>query len=196
MKDTFWSGNKIQWFEWVMLMISFGVILETIRYTDVNLMNSGNPSGAGRQKELKATTFDKTQMAAPASWRQLAEEALLVEMTLKGDENRLSLPTTNRDWAAFGIPADEVAFFEFWQDSLDSTLLVDSDDRLDRLLEARELYRSVGEMMQQQLAQEAFFAKIENRYRIPTNRSRMHYLSKQPSTPGQWATFVAQHKGG
>lgn len=189
MKESFWNGNKIQWFEWVMLLISFGVIVETMRYTDVDLMNSGKlPSGAGQHRELKASAFGNNGTAAPASWRQLAEEALLVEITLKDND---TTARSERDWAAFGIPADEVAFFEFWENSLD-TALSGSDERLGRLLEARALYQSVGEIMQQQLAQEAFFAKIENRYRIPTDRSRWHYLVKRPSTPGQWATFVAE----
>ncbi len=113
----------------------------------------------------------------------------MVEMAMKGNGNGRS----ERDWLAFGIPADELAFFEFWQNDIDTTTLPDADGRLGRLLEARALYQSVGELLKQQ-EQEAFFARMENLYRIPVNNSRLHFRMQQPSTPGQWATFVAQHQ--
>lgn len=179
---------KLQWFEWTMLLLSFGIIVEAIRYADIRLMNSGQPSGAGHHLEMIASTKEKTQMMTPASWRQLAEEALLMEMTTQEDGRE------KRDWTALGVPADEVAFFEFWQDNLDTTLL-GTDGRLGRLLEARDLYQSVGQLMQQQMEQEAFFLRMQRLYQIPVDNARRHFFQQRPTTPGQWATFVAQHQG-
>lgn len=176
---------KLQWFEWTMLLLSFGIIVEAIRYADISLMNSGQPSGAGHHLEMIASTKEKTQMVTPAAWRQLAEEALLMEMTTQEDGRQ------KRDWTALGIPADEVAFFEYWQNSLDTALL-GTEDRLGRLLEARDLYQSVGQLMQQQMEQEAFFLRMQHLYQIPVDNARQHYYRQRPTTPGQWATFVAE----
>jgi hypothetical protein len=189
MKAILRHGNyKLQWFEWTMLLLSFGIIVEAIRYADIGLMNSGQPAGAGHHLEMIASTNEKTQMMVPAPWRQLAEEAMLVELTMQENGRH------KRDWTALGIPADEIAFFEFWQNNLDTALL-DADGRLGRLLEARDLYQSVGKLMQQQMEQDAFFIRMQRLYRIPVDNARMHFYQQRPTTAGQWATFVAQHQG-
>lgn len=183
------QSSKFQWFEWTMLLLSFGVIIEVIRFADVDFSNSGQPSGTGHHfKTYASTSFEKTEMMTPASWRQLAEDALLLEMTTKGPRQ------SERDWASLGIPTDELAFFEYWQNNLLDTTLLDVDGRLTQMLEARDLYQSVGNLMQQEMGQEDFFARMEHLYSIPIPHSRRHYFQHWPTTPGQWATFVAQNK--
>ncbi|MBK9013999.1 MAG: hypothetical protein IPM82_07870 [Saprospiraceae bacterium] len=194
MKDTIQHGNKIQWFEWAMLLLSFGVIVEALRYSDVDFMEPGRTAGGTHHRVKAEPDVEQVGVMTPAAWRRLAEEAMLMEMTLASSgSNRMEQLDSSRNWEAYGIPADELTFFDFYQKTLDTTLL-DASGRLVRMLEARQLYQSVGEMMRQQREQEAFFAKIENRFRIPVDHARLHYLQKRPSTTGQWATFVALHR--
>jgi len=189
MKAIFRHSNyKLQWFEWTMLLLSFGVILEAIHFAKADFTNSKHPSGTGHHFEINASTTEKTGMVNPDPWRQLAEEALLFEMTTEDSAH------DQRNWTAYGIPADELAFLEYWHENLLDTALLDADGRLVRMLQARDLYQSVGDLMQQQMVQEDFFARMENLYRIPADRARWHYYQQRPSTAGQWATFVAQHK--
>lgn len=194
MKDNFRHGNKIQWFEWAILLLSFGVILQVVRPIGKAHPQPGQPAAAGDRLAQSTMMKEHDQAMDPAAWRQLAEEALLVEMSI--DKAGCILPRqllADRNWREFGIPSDELAFFDFLQERLDTASL-STDERLASFLQAQQLYQSVGRLLRQEQGEEAFFAGMQQLYHIPVDHSRGHYLEVRPVTVGQWAIFVVRHQ--
>ncbi len=183
---------SIKWVEWVLLLLSFGVIAVTLR--NAHWLDSEMSSQVGHRK--LAVVSDPALATTFTIDRQLAENALLAELSLAYPNNQhAAAMLAQNQWHQFGISPDKTAFFEYLRNHPGDTLL-SANAWFDKLLEAQQLYDAVEKSLFQGEKEEEMFRLMEAQFCIPVQKFRqMRLAAEKPATASQWAVFVSENRG-